>query len=710
MSSRIVTLAMHGEIAVISVNNPPVNTINAASRQGLFAALADIRSRAGISAVALVCEGSTFFSGADIGEFSGPPKEAEYRDLFRQLEQLPIPVVAGMHGVAMGGGLEIALACHYRVAVAGARFGLPEVTLGIIPGAGGTQRMPRLIGVEKTLDLILAARPVDVATGIALGFIDAEISGDVRSGTIEFARALVRDGAGPRPTGERSVDPKTATPAIIERLTQQAKSQYPNRQAALTAIKAVSASATLPFEQGLLYEEELANGAKATIESKALIHVFFAERDTRKVPGLPAEAKARPIASGGVVGAGTMGGGIAICFANANLPVTLLDSTQEALDRGLAVIGATYDSMVKRGRLTAADKDRRMALIRGTLDYSELAQADVLIEAVFESLDLKRKIFKTLDEVARPGAVLATNTSTLDVTEIAAATRRPQDVIGLHFFSPANVMPLLEVVRTDRTDPAVIRTALDLAKALRKTPVVARVCYGFIGNRMMEGYAREAQRMVLEGATPRQVDHALEAWGMAMGILAVFDMAGIEVGVNVHRANADRYPPDPAYYQADFALHAAGRLGQKNGKGYYRYVAQDRARHDDPEALDILRRTAQRLNIPQRNHSPEEIVERCLYPLINEGMRILEEGVASRAADIDVVWCAGYGFPRYRGGPLFYADTIGLKTVRDGMLKYRDLFGPMHWQSAPLLDRLAAEGSTLESWEAARNRAQGASK
>ncbi len=710
MSFQIVTLAIDGDVAVISVNNPPVNTINAAVREGMFAAVADIRSRVGISAVVLVCEGSTFFSGADIGEFSGPPREAEYRDLFRQLEQLPVPVVAGMHGVVMGGGLEITLACHYRVAVPGTRFGLPEVTLGISPGAGGTQRLPRLIGVEKTLDLILAARPVDVATGIALGFLDAEISGDVRSATIDFARALIRDAAGPRRTAQRKVDPQTATPAIIERLTQQAKSRYPNRQAALTAIQAVSAAATLPFEEGLLYETELANGAKATVESKALIHVFFAERDTRKVPGLPAEAKARPIARGGVVGAGTMGGGIAICFANANLPVTLLDSTQEALDRGLAVIGATYDSMVKRGRLTAADKDRRMRLIRGTLDYSELAPADVLIEAVFESLDLKRKIFNALDEVARPGAVLATNTSTLDVTEIAAATRRPQDVIGLHFFSPANVMPLLEVVRTDRTDPAVIRTALDLAKALRKTPVVARVCYGFIGNRMMEGYAREAERMVLEGATPRQVDDALEAWGMAMGILAVFDMAGIEVGVNVHRANADRYPPDPAYYQADFALHAAGRLGQKNGKGYYRYVAGDRARHDDPEAIDILRRTAQRLNIPQRHHSPEEIVERCLYPLINEGMRILEEGVASRAADIDVVWCAGYGFPRYRGGPLFYADTIGLKTVRDGMLKYRDLFGPMHWQPAPLLDRLAAEGRTLKGWEAARNRAQGVSK
>jgi 3-hydroxyacyl-CoA dehydrogenase len=668
----------------------------------LFAAVADIRARKGIAAVALVCEGSTFFSGADIGEFAGPPKEAEYRDLFRQLEQLPVPVVAGMHGVVMGGGLEITLACHYRVAVAGTRFGLPEVTLGIIPGAGGTQRLPRLIGVEKTLDLILAARPVDVAAGIALGFIDAEIAGNVRTATVEFARGLIQRGAGPRRTAERSVDPATATPAILERLTAQAKKLYPNRQAALTAIEAVSTAAKLPFEQGLLHETELANVSKATVESKALIHVFFAERDTRKVPGLPADAKSRPIASGAIVGAGTMGGGIAICFANANLPVTILDTTQEALDRGLAVIGKTYDSMVKRGRLTASDKEQRMALIRGTLKYSDLAGADVVIEAAFESIELKRKIFTALDEVAKPGAVLATNTSTLDIGEIAAATRRPQDVVGLHFFSPANVMPLLEVVRTDATDPAVIRTALDLAKPLRKTPVLAKVCYGFIGNRMMEGYAREAERMVLEGAAPRQVDGALEAWGMAMGILAVFDMAGIEVGVNVHRANADRYPPDPAYYQADFALHAAGRLGQKNGKGYYKYLPGDRARHDDPEALEILRGTADRLKIPQRTHSAEEIVERCLYPLINEGIRILEEGVAMRAGDVDVVWCAGYGFPRYRGGPLFYADTIGLKTVHDGMLKYREIFGPMHWQPAPLLARLAAEGRTLGEWDRAR--------
>jgi 3-hydroxyacyl-CoA dehydrogenase len=709
MSLKPVTVSLHQDVAVIAVDSPPVNTIAAAVREGLFAAIADIRARPGIAAVVLICEGSTFFSGADIAEFAGPPKEAEFRDLFRQLEQLPVPVVAGMHGVVMGGGLEIALACHYRVAAPGTRFGLPEVTLGVIPGAGGTQRMPRLIGVEKTLDLILSARPVDVATGVMLGFIDAEIQGDLREGTIAFARSLIRDAAGVRRTSERSVDPATATPAIIERLTNQARSQYPNREAALTAIKAVSAAARLPLEEGLLYETELANESKATVESKALVHVFFAERDARKVPGLPVDAKPRNIAGGGVIGAGTMGGGIAICLANAGLPVTVIDASQEALDRGLAVVGKTYDTMVKRGRLTSVERDRRMALIRGSLRYAELADADVVIEAVYENLDLKRQIFNALDAVMKPGAVLATNTSTLDIAEIAAATRRPEDVIGLHFFSPANVMPLLEVVRTAATAPAVIRTALDFAKRLRKTPVLARVCYGFIGNRMMEGYAREAQRMALEGAAPRQVDGALEAWGIAMGILAVFDMAGIDVGVNVHRANAERYPPDPSYYQADFALHAAGRLGQKNGKGYYKYLPGDRARHDDPEAIEILQGTARRLGIAQRAHSGDEIVERCIYPLINEGFRILEEGVALRASDVDVVWCAGYGFPRYRGGPLFYADTIGLKTVHDGILKYRDLFGPMHWQPAPLLARLANEGRTLRQWDAARNSEAGES-
>ena len=696
-----IDVSRSGDVGVIVVTNPPVNTITAAVRKGLGDALDQIQGMSGLRAVVLLCGGNTFFSGADIGEFSGPPKEAEYRDLFARIEALPIPVVAGMHGTAMGGGLEIALACHYRVAAPGSRFGLPEVTLGIIPGAGGTQRMPRLIGAEKTLEMILSARPVDVAQAMTLGFIDAQIDGDLSAGTIEYAKRLVADGKGPRRTGEQSVDPASATEQIFAAAEAQARKQYPNRTAALTAIKAVRGALTLPFSQGLALETELVNGAKLTDESRGAVHVFFAERETRKVPGLP-EGKAASVGKAGIIGAGTMGGGIAMCFANAGIPVVVIDATQEGLDRGLATVDRNYESMVKRGRLSADDKAKRLALITSSLDYAALRDADVIIEAVFESMPLKQEIFRKLDQVAKPGAILATNTSTLDINEIARVVSRPQDVIGMHFFSPANVMPLLEVVRTDTTSPQAIRTVMDLAKPLRKTPVLARVCYGFIGNRMMEGYAREAERMVLEGATPRAIDAALEQWGMAMGILAVFDMAGIDVGVNVHKANAHQFPPDPAYYQADFALFEAGRLGQKNGKGYYRYEKGDRTRHDDPEAIAIIAERARQLGIPQRQHTTQEIVERCVYPLLNEGLRILEEGVAQRASDIDVVWCAGYGFPRYRGGPMFYADTIGLKTLLEGMLKYREVFGPMHWEPAPLLRKLVESGQSIADWERSR--------
>jgi 3-hydroxyacyl-CoA dehydrogenase len=703
MTPPVASLEYVGRTAVITVSNPPVNTISVLVRDALNGVLDELDRRQDLGAVILMCAGKTFFSGADISEFSGPPQEEAYRALFNRIENLAVPVVAAMHGTVLGGGLEIALACHYRIAAPGARFGLPEITLGIIPGAGGTQRMPRLIGVAKTLDLVFSAKPVDAATGVDLGFIDAIVAGELRAAAIDYATSLVVAGKGPRPTGARGVDPATATPEIIELFKAQAARQYPHREAPLTAIEAVSASARLPLAEGLVYETELANVAKATVESRALVHVFFAERATRKVPGLATGAAARPVESGGVVGSGTMGGGIAICFANANVPVTVLDVSQEALNRGFATIDRTYESMVKRGRITATEKARRMGLIHGTLDYADLGAADVIIEAALERMDLKRSIFAQLDAVAKPGAVLATNTSTLDIDAIATAVHRPEDVIGLHFFSPANVMPLLEVVRTGTTSDSTVLTAMELARPLRKTPVLARVCYGFIGNRMMEGYAREAQRMVLEGATPRAVDSVLENFGMAMGILAVFDMAGIDVGVTVHASNAERYPPDPTYYQADVALHAAGRLGQKTGKGYYRYQPGDRTRHDDPEAIAILRATAARLDVPQREHDAEEILERCLLPLINEGLRIVEEGVALRAGDVDVVWMAGYGFPRWRGGPLFYADTIGLPQVLAGMRKYRDLFGPMHWEPAPLLVRLVEEGRTLAEWDAARD-------
>ena len=702
MSPASAAVEYADRIAVLTVSNPPVNTISSAVRDELHRVLDGLEQRAEPGAVVLMCSGSTFFSGADISEFSGPPQEEAYRALFRRIEGLPMPVVAAMHGTVLGGGLEISLACHYRIALPGTRFGLPEITLGVIPGAGGTQRMPRLIGVEKTLDLVLTAKPVDAATAVELGFLDEVADGELRAAAIDYATGLIAAGRGPRRTSERSVDPASATAEVVERFRKRAAQQYPNRRAPLTAIEAVAAAARLPFEAGLEYETQLANEAKATDEARALVHVFFAERATRKVPDLPPGTTPRPVRSGAVVGSGTMGGGIAICFANAGLPVRVLDASREGLDRGLAGIERSYESMVKRGRIGPEEKDRRLSLIRGTLEYADLADADVIIEAVPERMDLKKEVFSRLDIVAKPGAVLATNTSTLDIDEIATAVKRPADVIGLHFFSPANVMPLLEVVRTASTSAQTVLTALELARPLRKTPVLARVCYGFIGNRMMEGYAREAQRIVLEGATPRRVDSVLEAFGMAMGILAVFDMAGIDVGVNVHRSNASRYPPDPTYYQADVALYEAGRLGQKNGRGYYRYEPGDRTRHDDPEAIAILRTTAKRLGVAPREHSDQEILERCLYPLINEGIRILEEGVAMRAGDVDVVWTAGYGFPRYRGGPLFHADLIGLTTLHDAIIKYRQIFGPMHWEPAPLLARLAGEGRRLAEWEAAQ--------
>jgi 3-hydroxyacyl-CoA dehydrogenase len=665
----VVKIAKHGNVAVLTVNNPPVNTLSIKVREDTHAALDEMARWPDVKAVVLICEGRTFISGADINEFAGPPQEVPYRQMFARIEQLTVPVVAAMHGTVMGGGLEISLACHYRIAAPGTRFSFPEVTLGIIPGAGGTQRMPRLIGVEKTLDMVLN---------------------------------LIADGKGPRRTSERNVDPATCSPAILERMNALAAKLYPNRVAPYTAIKAVKASLELPLAKGLEYETELANESKVTPESKGSIHAFFAERETRKVPDLPANVEARPVKTAGVVGAGTMGGGIAICFANASIPVTVLDASEDGLKRGIAGIDKTYESMVKRGRITADEKKQRMALITPSLKYEDLGSADVIIEAVFEDMKLKQDVFRKLDAVAKPGAVLGTNTSTLDINEIAKVTKRPADVIGLHFFSPANVMPLLEVVRTDTTGPAVIKTVMELAKPLRKTPVLARVCYGFIGNRMMEGYAREAGRMTLEGATPREVDSALQKFGMAMGMLAVFDMAGVDVGVKVHQANAAQYPPDPTYYQSDFALYDAGRLGQKTGKGYYRYEPGDRTPHDDPEAVALLRERGKKLGIEPRKHTEQEIVERCVYPLMNEAIRILEEGIAIRASDVDVVWTAGYGFPRYRGGPLYYADQIGLKTLLDGMLKYQKIFGPMHWQPAKLLVELVQKNLSIADWERAK--------
>jgi 3-hydroxyacyl-CoA dehydrogenase len=696
MTSANVDLQRHGDVAVIVVDSPPVNTITADARAGMFTALARVASDGTARALVLRTAGSNFFTGADINEFSGPPKEAEFRDLYGRFENLGIPVIAALHGSAIGGGFELALACHYRVATPTAKLMLPEVTLGIIPGAGGTQRLPRLVGLDHALRIIFDAKPIGAPQAMELGIVDEIIEGDFLAGVLAYAERVAN--RGPRRTSELNVDPATLTLGFLGKWQTEARRLYPNRTAALTAIEAVTATARMSFEDGLLLEEKLANSTKSTPEAKGAIHMFFAERETRKVEDLPADVVAKPLARAGVIGAGTMGGGIAIAFANAGTPVTLLDADQAGLERGLARVDETLGSMVKRGRIDAAEKARRLGYIRGSLSYADLADCDVVIEAVFEDMELKRSVFRELDRHAKPGALLASNTSTLDIDVIAGVVKQPGDFIGLHFFSPANVMPLLEIIRGRQTSAESIRTSMELAKLLRKTPVLARVCYGFIGNRMMEGYAREAQRLLLEGATPRRVDSILEGFGMAMGILAVFDMAGIDVGVTVHASNASRYPPDPTYYQADIALYSAGRLGQKTGKGYYRYEKGDRTRHDDPDAVALLRHKAAELGVAPRVHTDAEILERCLYPLLNEGLRILEEGIAQRASDIDVVWCAGYGFPRYRGGPMFYADTIGLPVLLAGMEKYRTMYGPMHWEPAPLLVNLVRDGRTLADW------------
>ncbi len=685
-------------LALIGLTRPPVNALGRALRSALSNACDRAASDPAVRAIIL--HGSPFSAGADIGEFGSAASHAEpsLPDILMRLSNIDKPLIAAIDGLALGGGLELALSCGYRIAVPEARVGLPEVNLGLLPGAGGTQRLPRLIGAAAALDLIASGQSLMAAQAAKLGLIDrlAHNSASLLEDARAFARELLADAAAAQPNAP-FVEPGTGLPATFF-ADYQAKhaARWKGRQAPQRILAAVQAACELPLAEGLQREAELFREAEASAESAALRHVFFAEREAGKVPGIETDTVPRPITQVAVIGAGTMGGGIAMNFANAGIPVILLEAKADALDRGLAQIRRNYEISVQRGKLSTQQLEQRMALLKGTLDYADLADTDLVIEAVFENLAIKQNVFRALDRVCKPGAILASNTSTLDVDAIAAATSRPQDVIGLHFFSPANVMRLLEVVRARETAPDVLATTLKLARRIGKIAVVSGVCFGFIGNRMFEPYSREAHRLLLEGATPAQIDRVLTDHGLAMGMFAVQDLAGIDIGYLIRESRREAIGHDPNYCKLGDELHALGRFGQKTMAGFYRYEGRERL--DDPEVTALAERVAAELGIQRRTVSDQEILERCLFGLINEGIQLLDEGIALRSGDIDLVFINGYGFPNWRGGPMHEAECLGLDHLLARLEHYRRTLGAhgeMWFQPAPLLQRLVAAGKTV---------------
>jgi len=711
--SEPASLTNHDGVAVITVNNPPVNALSPGVPEAIRAHVEAAEQDASVKAVVIVGGGRTFIAGADIKELEeaasgAAPRVPKLHAMLRVIEDCAKPVVMAIHGTALGGGLEVAMAGHYRVAVLDAQMGQPEVNLGIIPGAEGTQRLPRLVGVPAAVDMCVSGRAVKAAEALELGLIDRIIEGDLLTGAVAFAQEMVARGGPHRKTRERNEKLGTlasnATAFAAGR--EQARKTRRNQHAPLVAVDALEAAVALPFEQGSQKEREIIVECLGADQCRALIHAFFAERAVSKIPDVPKDTPALPIRRAAVVGAGTMGGGISMALANAGIPVLVKETDQAALDRGMATVRRNYENSVKRGRTTQEAMDARLALIQPQLTYDGFETADVIIEAVFENMALKKQVFPDLDRVAKPECVLASNTSTLDIDEIASTTSRPQMVVGLHFFSPANVMRLVEVVRGKASSKQVIATAMALTKALRKVGVLVGNCRGFVGNRMFFPYMREAQFLVEEGATPAQVDGALYEWGMAMGIFAVDDLAGIDVGWRVRQEYKHLEKPGVRQPLVLEKLVALGRLGQKTGAGWYRY---DEARKAAPDAEveALIGETARGAGIPQRRISTEEIVERSIYSMINEGARILEEGYALRASDIDTVYLTGYGFPAYRGGPMWYADTVGVKKVYARVAEFHREFGEL-WEPAPLLQRLAEEGRTFASLDAEKAGAESA--
>ena len=683
-----------GSVAVITLNNPPVNGLGHATRLGIFDGMKKALAKRAVKAIVITGAGKAFSGGADIKEFNTPKSAAEpnLHSVIAAIEAADKPVIAAVHSVAMGGGLELALACHYRVAAPGAQIALPEVKLGLLPGAGGTQRLPRVVGVERALNMIVSGNPVPSEKLADTKLFDQMIEGDLMAGAIAFAEKVASQRPLPRVRDIKVDYPNHEAYFQFARNTVGAMAK--NFPAPLKCVDCVAASASMKFDDGLKFERESFLALIQTTESKALRHFFFGERAASKIPDVPEDTPKRPIKSAAIIGAGTMGGGIAMNFANAGIPVTVLEMKQEALDKGLATVSKNYENTMKKGKLTQAKFDERIGLIKGTLSYDEIKGADIVIEAVFEEMGVKEKVFTKLDEVMKPGAILASNTSTLDLNKIASFTKRPQDVIGTHFFSPANVMKLLEIVRGEKTAKDVLATTMALSKKIKKTGVVSGVCDGFIGNRMIEQYGRQAGFLLEEGCLPEQVDKAIEKFGFAMGPFRMGDLAGNDIGWAIRkRRYVER--PDMKYSRTGDLLCEMGRYGQKTSAGWYDYKPGDRKPYPSQLVNDMVIKHSADIKVKRRKVSDQEIVERLLYSMVNEAARILEEGIAQRASDIDMVYLTGYGFPLHRGGPMFYADTVGLPNVVAAMKKYAKGRHGEFWKPAPLLAKLAKKGKTF---------------
>jgi 3-hydroxyacyl-CoA dehydrogenase len=693
--SEVVKLERHDEIGVVTINSPPVNALSAAVRGGILEGVKQAIADPAIKAIVLTCAGRTFIAGADITEFGKPPKPPALNDVLSEIENSPKPVVAAIHGTALGGGLEVTLACHFRVATKEAKLGLPEVKLGLLPGAGGTQRLPRAVGPELAVRMIVGGDPIGAAEALKNGLIEEIVEGPA-SGGEAFARKLLAE---KRPLRRlRDDDSKLAAAKADRSIFTNAVAAMTKKsrglEAPFAAADAVGYAIDLPFEEGLKKERETFLKLIASDQSKAQRYAFFAEREANKIAGVPEGTKSRPVERVAILGAGTMGGGIAMSFANAGIPVTLIETGEEQLKRGLGVMQKNWEATAARGGIPADAPAKRMALINGVVGIENVGDADLVIEAVFETMAVKKEVFGKLDQYAKPGAVLASNTSYLNIDEIARSTKRPRDVLGMHFFSPANVMKLCEIVRADQTAPDALVTAVNIARKIAKVPAVVGVCDGFVGNRMLAQRGKQAEKLLFEGALPQQVDAVVTKFGMPMGPFAMGDLAGLDIG---WRSRKDRGIKSEI---AD-ALCEAGRFGQKTGKGYYKYEAGSRAPLPDPEVEKLIDETLLRLGRKKRVVSDEEILERMMYPMINEGAKILEEGIAARPSDIDVVWLYGYGWPIYRGGPMYWADTVGLKHIADRLSVYAKETNDPSLEPAPLLKKLAAEGKTFASLAAA---------